>query len=376
MKKLNITLIVLMFVPFGLFAQTEIARFLSSGVSDVEKLTEAYMLPFGKGFGTAMNAGWYNTAAPHKFMGFDFTVQSTLVSVPSVDGSFDLDSYSWNLLNPSSSSISSTISGTGSGANIGVKYGDSEINDLYELPKGMGFNIVPLPMIQLSVGVLKGTDVTLRLFPELEIGDFGKIGMIGFGVKHDIKQWIPVIQKLPFDLSIQGAWSRLSGTYSQVNYYPTDIITTSFEYVDPLLPTNATDIANDYYRTQDLTLITNAWNANLIVSKKMSVLTVFASVGYSSSNFNIGLNGNYLIPEFIPSTDDAYNAADDTNSDGIVTVLDSENDVTDPIDVNIKYSSINASVGLRLQLALVAFHATYVHQDYSMINFGLGISFK
>lgn len=376
MKRVSIALIAIIAFQFNIMAQTGVARFLSSGMEDLDQLTEAYMSPFGKGFGAAMNAGWYNTGATHKFMGFDFTLQSTVVSVPVSDGSFDLDIYPWKHLKPGTNSVTPTISGEGQGAVVGLEYEGGEINNLYEMPKGIGFNVVPLPMVQLGVGVFKGTDVVFRFFPVVDFSDFGRIGMLGFGLKHDIKQWIPGVKKLPFDMAVQGAWSYLSGQYNKVEYYPTEVVNVEFERIDPLLPTTDSELANDYYRTQDLTLTTNAWNMNFIVSKKISVLTGFASIGYSSSNLNIGLNGKYLLPEFIPMTGDGYNAAEDSNNDGFVSVLDHENEINDPIDANIKYSSVNMSAGIRLQLAVVALHATYVYQDYSMINFGLGFSFR
>lgn len=376
MKKIGFLLLVAATFHLGVKCQVGVARFLSSGVADVEQLTDGYMSPFAKGFGAAMNAGWYNTGEAHEFMGFDFSVQATLVSVPVSDGTFDLDVYKWNYLNPGSNSVTPTISGDGQGAVVGIKYDGAEINNLYEMPEGIGFNMVPLPMVQLGIGLFKETDLVFRFFPVVEMSDFGRIGMLGLGLKHDVKQWIPGVKKLPFNMSVQGAWSRLAGQYNKVDYYPTDVINVNFERVDPLLPTTASEIANDYYRTQDLSLAINAWNANFIVSKKLSILTGFASIGYSSSNFNIALNGKYLLPEFIPVTSSQYNAGDDLNNDGIITVLDKDNEATDPIDIDIRYSSVNMAAGLRLQLAAVVLHAIYVYQNYSMLNFGLSFSFR
>ncbi|WP_462281184.1 DUF6588 family protein [Salinivirga cyanobacteriivorans] len=377
MKKNLFYLLFAMVVPLSSMAQSEVSRFLSSGASDMEKLTEAYLEPFGKGFGTAMNAGWYNTAKPHQLFGFDVTINATLAMVPTQDESFDLDNYTWNFLLPGPDSESPTIAGSGDGASVGLDMGNGNtISNLYDLPSGTGFAMVPLPMMQVGVGVFKGTDLSFRFFPEVGLGDFGKVGMFGFGLRHDFKQWIPGFKKLPFDMSAQFGWSRLSGTYNKVEYYPTDYIDVPFEVVDPQLPTSEEGIANDYYRTQDLTLTSSAWNTNLIISKKIAVLTGYVSIGYAASNFNIALNGNYLLPDYIPASDPDYNASDDTNGDYIVTVLDSDNEMRDPIDANIQYSSVNTSVGLRLKLALLTLHAAYVYQDYSMYNVGLGVSFR
>ncbi len=362
------------------FAQSEISRFLSSGAKDVEKLTELYLNPFGKGFGTAMNSGWYTTAKPHELFGFDLTVNSTFVSVPAQDANFNLDLTTWNTLLIGEQEESPTIAGAGDAAYVGLEFENGgKIENVYQLPTGINFKTVPLPMMQLGLGLMKGTDFTFRYFPEMNFADYGKIGMFGFGLKHDFKQWIPGFNKLPFDMSLQGAWSRLSGTYNKVEYYPTKITNIEFEVLGDGLPVNDDQIENDYYRTQDLTLTTSAWNVNLILSKEISVLTGFVSLGYAESNFNVALNGKYLLPDYRLPTDEDYDINDDENGDQIITVLDAGNDdniINDPLDVNIPYSSVNAAVGLRLKLGLFTMHAAYVYQDYSMLNAGLGVSFR
>jgi hypothetical protein len=383
MKKTAFYLLFAIIMPFGAFSQGEIGRFITSGAQDMENLTKAYLEPFGKGFGTAMNAGWFWTAETHQQFGFDFTINTTLVNVPSSAGTFSFDDYDFQVIEPGSSTTSATIMGSNDGATVGATiedpFGNSlTLNDVYTLPDGSGLDFVPLPMMQLSVGVIKGTDLTFRFFPELEFGDYGKIGMLGFGLKHDFKQWIPVVNKLPFHMSLQGGWSRLSGTYTQIDYYPTALVEQGFEfeYIDPTLPTDGDQVAieNDFYRTQDLTLTTSAWNVNFIISKKLSVFTAFASLGYASSNFNISLNGKYLIPDYVFATGEY--ASYDNNGDYIVSVLDRNNIITDPIDADIKYSSFNTAIGFQLKLAIVSLHAAYIYQEYSMVNFGLGISFR
>lgn len=379
MKKIVFYFVFSFFISFSGFTQEDISSFISSGSEDMENLTKAYLEPFGKGFGAAMNSGWYWTAKTHETLGFDFTVNTTLVTVPTEDTEFSFGDYTWNTLRPGSSLTSPTLAGSGDGAAVGLELEDgTTINNLYQLPEGAGFDRVPLPMMQLGVGIIKGTDITFRFFPELEFGDYGKIGMIGFGLKHDIKQWIPGIKKLPFDMALQGGWSRLSAIYSKIDYYPTDFIgSTMVDFTESTLPqygsTNFDNaVETDFYRTQDMTLTTTAWNANFIISKKMSVFTAFASLGYSSSNLNIGLNGRYLIPEYrIPSAQ-----YPDQNGDYVSTVLLEENVVTDPIDADIDYSSVSAAVGFQLKLAIVSLHAAYIYQSYSMVNFGLGISFR
>ena len=68
----NIFIAILFFYTI-LPAQNEITNFLVGPLNDTEKLLEGYMSPLGAWFGSGLNAGWYNTARPHTFPGFDVT---------------------------------------------------------------------------------------------------------------------------------------------------------------------------------------------------------------------------------------------------------------------------------------------------------------
>ena len=49
--------------------------------------------------------------------------------------------------------------------------------------------------------------------PEVETGS-SKVKLLGFGVLHDIKQHIPGIKTLPFDLSMLVAFTNIQGSTS------------------------------------------------------------------------------------------------------------------------------------------------------------------
>ena len=104
MKKLLFTLLAGL-IGFSSFCQTT--------TDDGKSLIEAYIGPLGKSLGTALNNGWYNTARPHKLLGFDATVSISFLNLSNEQKSFDPNSIS----NFSSSSNSTpTILGKGNGA--------------------------------------------------------------------------------------------------------------------------------------------------------------------------------------------------------------------------------------------------------------------
>ena len=68
-------------------------------------------------------------------------------------------------------------------------------------------DVAPFIVPQVGVGTFMGTDVMFRWLPTISVTDVGSIGIIGFGVRHNINQYIP---RLPLDLAIQAVWQRVT----------------------------------------------------------------------------------------------------------------------------------------------------------------------
>jgi len=80
-------------------------------------------------------------------------------------------------------------------------------------PQGLlDTNIAPIVVPQLGIGSFAGTDLQVRYFPKTTLsgggGSYGKVGLFGISVRHDIDQWFPA--PLPFQLAVQGAWNQFS----------------------------------------------------------------------------------------------------------------------------------------------------------------------
>ena len=72
--------------------------------------------------------------------------------------------------------------------------------------------IAPIVVPQFGIGSVAGTDLQVRYFPKTELsargGSYGKVGLFGIAVRHDIDQWFPA--PLPLNLAVQGAWNQFS----------------------------------------------------------------------------------------------------------------------------------------------------------------------
>src|SRR5690606_27032085 len=90
----------------------------------------------------------------------------------------------------------------------------------FEMPKGIAgdlpLNGVPLPMVQVGVGLPTRTDVKLRLVPTINFGDGGDVSLFGIALQHDIGQYMK-ISKLPLNISILGGFTNLNVNYAIEN---------------------------------------------------------------------------------------------------------------------------------------------------------------
>lgn len=334
--------LLLFFISFEVKSQKELAQFLVSGKSDANKLSNYYLQPFLKSFGNNMNNGWYSTAEPLKLGRFNISIGGTVSIIPSNERSFILDPNEHEVLktvNNSSMNLPTIFGENESPSGVNVYYSNSlgSISYPLDVPSGTGYPYSPLPIVQLNLGLIKGTEVMLRYFPSVDYKGY-KNNYIGFGIKHDIKQWIPVISKLPFDMSIAGAY-----TNAELEVIGGPFLKAEAGVNDP----NPMDLSN-----QLINYKSNAWNAALLISKKLPVLTVFGGFIYSTSKTNFDLKGNYPITVInnLAQKEIAY--------------------LSDPISLEGTNNQIGINAGLRIKLLFMAIvtEGVYSPNGYSSVN--------
>lgn len=313
MKKIIFTLIILS--SFNLFSQVN--------EEDASNFLESYFSPLGESLGAGLNNGWYNTAKPHKLAGFDITLTLNTVTIPNSDLNFnpnDVPNFS------SSSSSTPTLLGSGNGADINY----NGLN--FSMPnQTIEKSIVPVPMLNAGVGLIKETEIDIRYVPtynyKLGFAGKGSIGLWGIGLKHDILQWIPIIgDAIPINLSVQMGHTNLN---------------TKFDIE-----------ANGAKQNVDLDI--QATTVNIIASKKILMLTAHAGLGYNSSTTKF-------------------------NSSTAFSIGDINNAIDFNIPLDIKFESHNefrANIGLRFNLSLITLQANHTFSKYPVTTLGCGISIR
>ena len=346
------------------FAQIDDVTKMLSGFSEVPEdvgyLLDGYLTPYLNAFGTNLNAGWYNTAKPHKLGGFDLTITFNGTFIPTADKVFDLTGL--KSLTPVNSDLEApSVAGKGDGVPISYieNFGGTDLTIAdFETPAGTGVSLIPTPNIQVGIGLVKGTEILGRYVPTLKIGDLGKLGLWGFGIKHDIKQWIPVVEKLPvLNISILGGYTKYKSTVGL------SLNSEDFNTSDLTVTNNSTITS---FSDQELLMGVKSFTLDLLVSADIPVVTFYGGFGIGTVKSNIGLNGTFPLPE--------------VNSSGTIPYLEvtdvSLQESKDPVDIDNKMKYARANIGMRLKLGVLTLHGDYTLAKYKVVTAGIGISFR
>lgn len=346
----RILLMVALAIPLSTYAQNEneLVTFLNAGERDASKLMNAYLNPMIEGLSYGFNGGWYTTAKAHKTLGFDFGVSVNAVFIPSSKNYFDpaeLGLETAQLIDPAGGKAPTIV-----GPDVDTEYesnidadGDGVIDQTINFsgPRGLDFkeNLkisgVLAPTAQLGIGIYKNTDLKIRWMPEIDAGD-SKVKLIGFGVMHDIKQHIPGIKLLPFDLSMLVAFTKIQGTTNLEG-----------EIERPAGNT----------RPQEIDYKMNAWLIQALISKKIAIVTFYGGIGYNAIKTTSDITGDYMI----------YDDTSAANQDIIFT---------DPVSMSFKNKSFRLTGGVRLNLGPIYLKGDYTLQEYSTLSIGLGATVR
>jgi hypothetical protein len=327
---------------------------MKAGVDDMNKLAEGYLKPAGIGFSSGLGSNWYNTAATHKLLGFDLTVGASVAMTPSSDQTFSLDGF--QKLTTTATSAP-TFGGSGAGVPMTLKQNGTVISQ-FTTPKGYS-KYTPTPNLQLTLGLPLGNDLSVRYAPSLKL-DGMNMEFWGVAVKHDVKQWIPVVKSLPFDASVLVGYSNFSMDYSFKSAITPDVL----KQGGTLGVYDGTGI--DWAKAgQGFDIKANALTANLIVSKKVAFFTPYLGVGFTKANFDISFAGKYPVlgnPITAPGANFGKLSVDAVN---------------DPINLSYSEFMPGATVGFRMKVLFVlALHAQYTVQKYPTASVGFGINIR
>ena len=183
MKKISMILLFVFFI--SVLSYSQIGVKISSLPPDE---VVGYVKPASTWFGTVFNSGTYYDADVPEIFGFKFNVIGMWSIVPD-----DQKTFKPNPPNNVTGDIDQTATVFGNQSGYFLSN-----NGFFTYPAGLALNAVPSAMYQVA-GSLFNTELMLRLYPNSKHEDV-KVGLFGFGIKHDISSHIPLF---PVDVSVQ-----------------------------------------------------------------------------------------------------------------------------------------------------------------------------
>jgi hypothetical protein len=307
------------------------------GVQNVK----SYVSPIFNGFSADLNSGFYHSADLHDVLGFDVGVKVGLARITDDDKKYDFRTP--DFVNISVGGIQRRIyAGTDYDAvvpGVPTVVGDKDkqyfvkmkntslyyapytaLNHgsdvLFELPKGYNLSAVPLPMPQLAIGLPFGLEIIGRYIPTVSAGDAGKFNYMGFGLRYDVGQWLPMV---PLDLAVHFATQKLT-----------------FKSKDD----------KDIFSAKGTAF-------GLEASKRFFILTLYGGFQLESASFTLGkIDGSFKTPD---GTETAFTIPE--------TTFDGKN-------------KSRFTLGVRLLLLFINVHADYSFAKTPVATLGLGISIR
>lgn len=254
-------LLVVSVIALGLvFSQAKAQDLQSSLESMLKSNSQLYLQPFVDGFGSGMNSGWYFKSGTHKFLGFDLSVKLAGIQIGDDQKTFDWVLADNELTLPLSGATSGQIADLtlpfsdlylGTDTKTATLFGDQggtlepnidHVVGLIEtqfvggdpnkqlvwdnglgaqvltnvennvlpvpLPEGFNLSAIAVPIVQASVGLPMGTELSARFFPEQDLGDLGKFSFYGGGLRLNLDQFIP-IPLFPVDITAGAFYQQM-----------------------------------------------------------------------------------------------------------------------------------------------------------------------
>ena len=318
----NLTILIISLTATFSSAQLfdDLDNVLAASTIDAQLLADAYIAPIGQSLSYGRNGGWSSSAKTHKKLGFDFTVGIVSPSVP--DGS---KSFNINELGLSKLTTTSTTASTAFGSASSTTFTETTSGATFQLPGGLEddliLNSLPTPYLQAGVGLFFDTDLIVRYTPKSKFKGF-EADLFGVGIKHNLMQYLGLLDKLPLNVSALASYSKLNGEY----------------------------FFSDLNKSEKLTLGVDTFLVQALASLDFPIISVMAGFGYTNGDVAFNMLGDY-------ST--IYSGT-----------------TKDPLSSEKSYSGAHGLVGLRANLLFLKIFANYTLQEFNTLNVGVSVSFR
>ncbi len=329
--RLTLRAVVMVLCALFLVASAATAQNLQQQIASLgHDAAVSYVTPLFQGWTADLNSAIYHSADLHDILGFDIGLKIGAARVQDEDKTYLFTmpatiSTPYGTLhagtNYDASVTAPTAVGEKQGVNITARNTGTPMDGktLVTLPPGFAPAAIGVPLFapQVAIGLPLGFEVIGRFIPTMKLGDYGKVNFLGFGLRHDIDQYIPMC---PVDIAIH-------------------FMTQKFTLKD----------------STDNNLLTGSATAfGVEVSKRLLILTIYGGFQIESGKFDLA---NYTYTYYDPMS----------NSNA--------NTIVQGFSIESKNKS-RFTVGARLLLLFINAHVEYSVAKMPVVAAGVGITLR
>ncbi len=323
------------------FAQSNINELLAAGLADAERFTDDYLFPVSEGAIHSISNGWYNSGESKPLGGFEISIIGNYSPFKNKDDkkTFTLNTADYENLqfdDGSASKIVSSALGEIEGVMVyveGEPVPGTTVREDFELPTGLaseGIDFVPSAFAQVSIGLIKGTEVKARFFPKIDV-EGGSYGLYGFGLQHEFTHHMkPLAQKaFPVRISAVIGYTRLNATY---DFTDTNIIAGADQKIDVDM---------------------NGWAFQAVASTKLPIINFYGGIGYMTGKSKTDVLGTYIVQS--GPFQQTYE---------------------DPFSLNHEVNGIRGNIGAKLKLGFFRLNFDYTIAEFNTLSAGINFGAK
>lgn len=261
-------------LPFFLFisivgrAQIQEIQQIRYLLDDALFFSEKYITPATDCAVYQASSSWMNTPQKKKFGEFSLALHGNLFFVPNRDRNFQVANSDFKLF--TIEGANQTTVPTALGGNTDVYYNASIGTNPLRIasPKGVDMETVFHPFLQGNIALWKGTELIARYSTKVKLKK-GNYQVYGFGIKHNISQYMPYLEKNKIALAFL------------TNYSNEEI---SFDFLDINTPLGNLGL-------NEITGFVDTYQFQVAASKQFGNFEIMASSITNKSNFKYKITG-------------------------------------------------------------------------------------
>ncbi|MBY8963887.1 hypothetical protein KJK34_14095 [Flavobacterium sp. D11R37] len=265
-------------------SNTQVLEQMGHLIDDALFFSDQYVTPATDAAVYQAASGWITTPRKRELWDVSLGIHTNVFFTPKRDREFTINNsdFTFFQLEEGTSATVPTALGNDDQVYLSGMLGDSEVR--LETPQGMDMQTVAYPYLQGSVALWGGTELVAKYSTRVKLKK-SNYQVYGFGVKHNISQYLDSLTQKKFHIAVLAAYSNEDVSF------------------------NFLDIKTDYgtLGISEINGIVDTWHFQASASKEFGRFEVLGSFIYSTSDVEYKVGGEKGSIEAIIPLQDVLN---------------------------------------------------------------------